>query len=72
MAPSMFFVYLYHSHFDPGFQMIKSFESVLVKGGLAVPFVWLLTAAVIFAIGVGLDALRRMLVDCVFRCCRKE
>lgn len=72
MAPSMFFVYLYHSHFDPGFQMIKSFESVLVKGGWAVPFVWLLTAAVIFAIGVGLDALRRMLVDCVFRCCRKE
>lgn len=62
IAPSMFFVYLYHSHQDPGFQMIKAFETQLVNSGLNIPFVWFLTAVIIFVLGVGIDVLRRVLV----------
>lgn len=62
MSPSMFFVYLYHSHQDPGFQMIKAFEKLLVSSGLCVPIVWLLTAIIIFVLGVAIDVFRREFV----------
>lgn len=70
IAPSMFFVYLYHSHQDPGFQMIKAFETMLVNNGLVIPFVWFLTAVIIFVLGVGIDVLRRVLVVRIMSSCK--
>lgn len=72
VAPSMFFVYLYHSHQDPGFSMIKSFESCLVSRGLPVPLSWLLTAFVIFAGGIVIDSLRRTFLEVIVTCFKKS
>lgn len=59
-APSMFFIYLYHSHDDPGFVLLRRFQCGLVDGGVPVPVAWFATAIVIFALGLVLDAIRRV------------
>lgn len=59
VAPSMFFVYLYHSHQDPGFVAIKMFEKYMVSRGVFVPLAWIITAVSIFLIGLLIDMVRR-------------
>ncbi len=59
-APSMFFIYLYHSHEYPGFVLLKKFQFWLVDGGMWIPLAWLITAIMIFAIGLMLDLFRRL------------
>ena len=61
-APSMFFIYLYHSHGTPGFVLLSSFQCWLVDGGLWIPLAWLITAIVIFFIGLVLDMVRRVII----------
>lgn len=59
IAPSMFFVYLYHSHGDPGFVIIKNVETYMVNNGVPIPASWIATAVGIFTIGVAIDLFRR-------------
>jgi hypothetical protein len=59
----MFFIYLYHSHEYPGFELLKTFQCWLVDGGVWVPLAWLITASAIFAIGVMLDLVRRLFLS---------
>jgi len=62
MAPSMFFIYLYHSHGDPGFVLLRRFQCGLVDGGVPIPLAWLATAVSIFVTGLALDAARRLVL----------
>lgn len=65
VAPSMFFVYLYHSHGNPGFEILRLFQTWLVDNGMPVPLGWIITAIVIFVIGVALDFIRRIGITCM-------
>jgi len=65
IAPSMFFVYLYHSHGNPGFEILRLFQTLLVDNGMPVFLGWITTALAIFAIGVALDSVRRGGVMCI-------
>jgi len=61
VAPSLFFVYLYHSHQTPGFEILAKCQGFMVDAGLPVPIAWLFTAISIFVAGVFIDLPRRMM-----------
>lgn len=62
-APSMFFIYLYHSHGDPGFVILRMFQCWLINGGMPIPVAWIVTAGAIFVVGMALDSVRRIGMD---------
>lgn len=59
-APSCFFIYLYHSHYDPGFAILAKLQGWMVDHGIWIPLAWFATAFIIFCVGLLLDAVRRM------------
>lgn len=62
VAPSMFAVYLLHSHKSIGFVIINRYEEYLCSIGIPLPFVWGISAITIFVTTLLLDAPRRMLI----------
>ena len=60
VAPSCFFIYLYHSHYDPGFAILAKLQGWMVDHGIWIPLAWFATAFIIFCVGLLLDAVRRM------------
>ena len=63
VSPSLFFVYLYHSHPKPGFEILAKCQGFIVNSGIPIPFAWLLIAILIFAGGIVIDSIRRMLLS---------
>lgn len=61
VSPSLFFVYLYHSHPNPGFEILAKCQGFIVNIGVPIPFAWLLIAIFIFVVGIAVDSIRRML-----------
>ena len=61
VSPSLFFVYLYHSHPNPGFEILAKFQGFIVNIGVPIPFAWLLIAIFIFVVGIAVDSIRRIL-----------
>ena len=66
LSPSMFSVYLLHTHKDIGFVLIKRFEDMLISSGLPLICTWIVAAITVFVVAVLLDVPRRLIVR-VFR-----
>lgn len=62
VSPSLFFVYLYHSHQTPGFVILEKFQTWMVDGGIPVLLAWVLAGVSIFVIGIAIDSVRRGMV----------
>lgn len=63
MVPSLFSVYMFHSHNAVGFPLITQYNTSLIED-MRVPIVWMyvISTLTVFGIGILLDAPRRILV----------
>lgn len=70
LAPSMFSVYLIHSH-GQAWGYLAAIEDALLAHGLPLPLAYVMTAACVFAVCVVLDMPRRFLAGIIARMCKR-